>query len=293
MSAASPATPDADLAAPPPAPPTVPARDTSRPLPFRPAARAVFEISLEGLLWSRRTAMMALLVGMPVLLALFYRLVVAARLELQAVTASDLYALVVAVYWVRNVLPLTALFYATALVADEVEGRTLTYLVTRPVTRPSIFVGKFAAYLVTTLCLALPACVITFFLLLSARGVSGVGGSAVDLLRDVAVLALTLAAYGALFALAGVVLKRPVIPGLVFLYGWELLANLPGYLPRLTLTAWLRSLIAHRPAQEGLAGLFEQVLPPLEAVPVVLVATVLSLYAAARIFSAREYVLEQ
>ena len=26
----------------------------------------------------------------------------------------------------------------------------------------------------------------------------------------------------------GVLLKRPVIPGLIFLYGWELLANLPG-----------------------------------------------------------------
>ncbi len=88
-------------------------------------------------------------------------------------------------------------------------------------------------------------------------------------------------------------LKRPVIPGLMFLYGWELLANLPGYLPRLTLTAWLRSLVTHRPAQEGLAGLFEQVLPAAQAVPVLVVATAVFLYAAARVFSVREYVLEQ
>jgi hypothetical protein len=230
---------------------------------------------------------------MPVLLALLYRLALAARWNVEAVTAHDFYAVTVVVYWVRNVLPLTALFYATSLVADEVEGRTLTYLVTRPITRVAIFAGKFAAYLVTTLCLALPACVLTFFLLLSARGLSGVGGAALDLLRDVAVLALALAVYGAFFALMGVLLKRPVIPGLVFLYGWELLANLPGYLPRLTITAWLRSLIAHRPAQEGLAGLFQQVLPPVQAVPVLLVATFLFFYAAARIFSAREYVLEQ
>jgi ABC-type transport system involved in multi-copper enzyme maturation permease subunit len=276
-----------------PAAAQAPGRDTSRPLAFWPAARAVFEIALDSLLWSRRTAMMGLLVGMPVLFALFYRLVLVARLNVQAVTAHDFYAVAVVVYWVRNVLPLTALFYATALVADEVEGRTLTFLVTRPITRSAIFVGKFGAYLVTTLCLALPACVLTFFLLLSTRGLSGVGGAALDLLRDMAVLALTLAVYGAFFALMGVLLKRPVIPGLVFLYGWELLANLPGYLPRLTITAWLRSLVAHRPAQEGLAGLFQQVLPPLQGVPVLLVATVVFLYAAARIFSAREYVMEQ
>ena len=169
--------------------------------------------------------------------------------------------MIVAVYWIRNVLPLAALFFATALVADEVEGRTLTYLLTRPLTRASIFAGKFAAYLATTLALALPSVVLTYFVLLSARGWAAVGPSVGDLFRDVGVAALTLVAYGALFALLGVLLKRPVIPGLLFLYGWELMANLPGYLPRFTLTAWLRSLIRHRPAEEGLAGLFQQVLP--------------------------------
>jgi ABC-2 type transport system permease protein len=268
-------------------------RDPSRPLPFRVAARAVFDVSLEGLLWSRRTLGMGALVAMPVVFALVYRLVLAGKWTVQPITPGDMYALLVVLYWVRNVLPLVALFYATALVADEVEGRTLTYLTTRPVSRDAIFAGKFAAYLVTGLVLALPSCVLTFFLLLTSRGLSAVGPAAVDLLRDVSVLALTLLAYGAVFALLGVLLRRPLVPGLVFLYGWELLANLPGYLPRLTLTAWLRSLVSHRPAQEGLAGLFQQVLPPSQALPFLLVVSALCLYAGARIFSAREYVLDQ
>jgi ABC-type transport system involved in multi-copper enzyme maturation permease subunit len=199
----------------------------------------------------------------------------------------------VAVYWIRNVLPLAALFFATALVADEVDGRTLTYLLTRPLTRASIFAGKFAAYLVTTLALALPSVVVTFFALLSARGWDAVGPSVGDLLRDLGVAALALVAYGALFALLGVLLKRPVIPGLLFLYGWELMANLPGYLPRFTLTAWLRSLIHHRPAEEGLAGLFQQVLPAGPGLAVLLGVSAVFLAAAAWIFSSREYVLEQ
>jgi ABC-2 type transport system permease protein len=268
-------------------------RDTSRPLPFKDAARAVFSLSLEGMVWTRRSLLMAALVALPVVFAGLYRLVLAAKTGVQPITPQDLYAVIVSIYWIRNVLPLAALFFATSLVADEVEGRTLTYLITRPLTRSSIFVGKFVAYLATTLILTLPACVITFFLLLSARGFSAVGAAAGDLFRDLAVVTLTLLVYGALFALAGVVLKRPVIPGLMFLYGWELLANLPGYLPRLTLTAWLRSLVTHRPAQEGLAGLFEQVLPGTQAVGVLVVATAVFLFAAARVFASREYVLEQ
>jgi ABC-type transport system involved in multi-copper enzyme maturation permease subunit len=274
-------------------PKPAPVRDSGRPLPFRPAARAVFDLSLEAMVWTRRSVLMAILVGMPVVFGILYRIVLASNAKVQPVTPHDLYAVIVAVYWIRNVLPLAALFYATALVADEVEGKTLTYLVTRPLTRASIFAGKFAAYLVTTLTLALPAAVLTFFLILSARGFSAIGQAVGDLVRDLAVMALALLVYGALFALLGVLLKRPVIPGLMFLYGWELLANLPGYLPRLTITAWLRSLVTHRPAQEGLAGLFQQVLPASQALPVLVVASAVFLFLAARIFSSREYVLDQ
>jgi len=268
-------------------------RDTSRPLPFARGARAVFDLSLEGMVWSRRTLLMGLLMGLPALVAVVYRVVLATQPAARLLPASDLYAVVVAVYWVRNVLPLAALFFATALVADEVEGKTLTYLVTRPLTRHSIFAGKFAAYVATTLSLALPAVVLTYFVLLSARGWAAVGPSVGDLFRDLGVTALTLVAYGAFFALLGVLLKRPVIPGLLFLYGWELLANLPGYLPRFTLTAWLRSLIHHRPAEEGLAGLFQQVLPAGQGVVVLVGVSAVFLVAAAWIFSTREYVLDQ
>jgi ABC-2 type transport system permease protein len=268
-------------------------RDTTRPLPFLPAARAVFDLSLEGMIWSRRSLLMALLVGLPVLLAVVYRVVRAAEIPGRVMPPLDLYALVVAVYWVRNVLPLAALFHATSLVADEVEGKTLTYLLTRPLTRSSIFAGKFAAYLTTSLGVALPAVVLTFFLLVTARGWSAVGSSVPDLFLDLGVMLLTLLSYGALFAFLGVLLRRPVIPGLLFLFGWELLANLPGYLPRLTLNGYLRSLIHHRPAQEGLAGLFNQVQPVGLSLVVVLAATAFFLSAAAWIFSEREYILEQ
>ena len=268
-------------------------RDTTRPLPFFAGARAVFDLSLEGMLLSRRSLLMGLLVGLPVVLAVVYRVILATDLPTRAVPPLDLYAIVVAVYWIRNVLPLTALFHATSLVADEVDDRTLTYLLTRPLTRPTILAGKFAAYLATSLGIALPAAVLTFFILVTARGWAGVGASVPDLLRDLGVMTLTLLVYGAFFTLLGVLLRRPVIPGLLFLFGWELMANLPGYLPRFTLTAWLRSLIRHRPAQEGLAELFGQVLPTGTSLTVILVSTAVFLAAAAWVFSHREYVLDQ
>ena len=266
-------------------------RDTSRAVPFLPSARAVFGLSLEGMLWSRRSLVLGILLALPLLIAIVYRVLLAARLPAE-ITGLHLYGYLVALFWVRNALPLAALFYATALIADEVEGRTLTYLLTRPVQRKAILAGKFAAYLVTTLCLALPAAVLTFFVLATSKGVS-VAAAVPDLFRDLGVLSLTLLVYGALFALMGVLLKRPLIPGLLFLFVWELMANLPGYMPRFTITAWLRSLVRHRPAGGGLSEIFGQVLPADLSLAVLMGLTAVFLWLAIRIFSRREYVLDQ
>ena len=267
-------------------------RDTSQPLPFLTAARGIFDLALEGMVWSRRSFMMAVLLGLPVVFALIYRFALVTHVP-PKLGGFDLYGLIVAVYYVRNVLPLAALFYATSLVADEVEGKTLTYLLTRPIRRESILAGKFAAYVVTTLCLTLPATVITFFLLVTARGFAGTGAAVPDLFRDMGAITLTLVAYGALFTLLGVVLRRPVIPGLLFLFVWELVANLPGYMPRFTITAYLRSLLSHRPADEGIAEIFGQVLPTALCLVTLSGLFIVFMVAAVWIFSRREYVLEQ
>jgi len=267
-------------------------RDPARPLPLLAGARGVFDLTLEGMLWSRRSLLMAVFLGLPVLFGILFRAVLAARIPPE-LGGFELYGMIVAYYYVRNVLPLAALFYASSLVADEVEGKTLTYLLTRPIGRASILAGKFAAYLVTTLCLVLPATVVTFFLLTTTGSLPGVGAQVPDLFRDLGVVALTLAVYGALFALLGVLLRRPLIPGLLFLYGWELVANLPGYMPRLTVTAWLRSLLRHRPPQEGFSELFVQVFPAEESLAVLGVMVLALLSLAFWIFSSREYVMEQ
>jgi ABC-type transport system involved in multi-copper enzyme maturation permease subunit len=267
-------------------------RETSRPLSFASAARGVFGLTFDGMLWSRRSVLMAVLLGLPVVLSLVYR--VALHVQMPRLTASDLYAKLVVLYYVRNVVPLVALFYATSLVADEVEAKTLTYLLTRPIRRAAILAGKLAAYLATTLTLSLPALVLSFFVLATAQGTDGFAARVPDLLRDLGTVALALVAYGALFTLLGVLLRRPMIPGLVFLFAWELLVYLPGLAPRLTITAYLRSLVSHRVAQEGLAGMFAPaVIPAGESLVTLLALSLALLTAAGAAFGSREYVMEQ
>jgi hypothetical protein len=113
-------------------------------------------------------------------------------------------------------------------------------------------------------------------------------------------LALGLAAYGALFALVGARIKRPLLAGLVFALGWETAVLLvPGYLKRLTVGYYLQPLVRHEMPQEAPEGalalmrIFRE-LPPLStSLAGLAVIVVLALWLAGRVVERREYVLEQ
>jgi ABC-2 type transport system permease protein len=267
-------------------------RDTSRTIPFGSAVGAGFALSMAGFVRNRRNLVAAALLGLPVLLALFYRLM-AARFPAGLGGAMDVYGQIVALYLVRQAVPLAALFLASALVADEVEGKTITFLLTRPVRREALLIGKFGAYLAGAAILALPSVLLAFVILASSEGFASVGAHSLGMLRDLLVVVLGLAVYGALFTFLGVLLRRPVVPGLAILFVWETLANVPGWLPRLTISAWLRSLVPYTIPVEGLEALFGRALPVGTSVVVLLILTTLFASAAAFLFGRREYVLSQ
>jgi ABC-2 type transport system permease protein len=262
------------------------------PVPFLRGARVVFDLSLDAMLWSRRSLFMGVLLVVPLGFAVLYRVIVAANAQVR-VAPSDVYGLLYGAYFIWFGLPLAALFYATSLVADEVEAKTITYLLTRPVRRTSILVGKFAAYLGTTMALVLPSVVLTFFVLMTRQGRRGLAIGAPDLVRDIGVAALALVAYGALFTLVGVLLRWPLITGLLYLYGWELLAAAPGWGPRVTIRGWLSSMHHHVVVGEGLSQGVGQTLPVVPGLIVLGVSSALFLACAGLIFSRRQYVLDQ
>ena len=124
------------------------------------------------------------------------------------------------------------------------------------------------------------------------------GDGFLDLVKDLGVLALGLAVYGALFALVGTVFKRPLLFGLVFVFGWEnLVMALPGYLKRLTVAFYLRGLVPHAlPSNSPLSlveALFREVPPLFLSLFWLAVIAAVSLFLAGRSVTNREYVLEQ
>jgi ABC-type transport system involved in multi-copper enzyme maturation permease subunit len=260
----------------------------------------VFELSLGEMLWSRRTIFMALVMIAPIILALVSRIVQAmgvAPLRVNGVRVGGvaIFGMMIWLLFIRFTIPVLGVFYGTSLIADEVDDKTLTYLFTRPVQRGAVLMGKYLAYLVCTVLVVLPSIMIVYFLMVPFNEI---GAGFRLLLLDLGIMALGLAAYGALFALVGTLLKRPLVVGLVFAFGWEQLATLmPGYLRRFTLAHYLQGLVPHAMPSDSVVSLLQAVITETPSVMTcvvwLVVAIGVSLFLAQRAIERREYVLEQ
>lgn len=264
------------------------------------ASRRVFDLSLGEMLWSRRTIFMALVVGGPVILALIVRVIEtfglpALRVNGQRVGGLAVFGVMIWMLYLRFIVPVLGVFYGTALMADEVDDKTITYLFTRPIPRGAVLVGKYLAYLVCTLLVVLPSVIIVYFLVVPFREV---GPSFTQLLVDLGLLGLGLAVYGAVFAFVGAFFKRPLVIGLVFAFGWEqVVLALPGYLKQFTIAYYVQGLVPHAMPSDGLVSILQGVFRSApSAVSCLVWLTVYLfgfLYLAAKTVERKEYVLEQ
>lgn len=273
---------------------------------FLTASFRIFDLSLGEMLWSRRTIFMALIVGIPVAISVMLRLVVGLGFPLFEdprtggppirVTGPAVFGMAVWILYLRFIIPVLGVFYGTSLIADEVEDKTITYLFTRPIPRGAVLIGKYLAYLACTICVVLPSLVLVYLLVVPLRG--SLGAAFPDLLKDLLLLGLGLAVYGAVFAFVGAKFKRPLLVGLIFVFGWELIVlALPGYLKRFTVMYYLQAMVPHAMPADGLVSFFQGIFRETPGFLISLfwlaVIWAIALAWGARIVSRREYVLEQ
>jgi ABC-2 type transport system permease protein len=266
------------------------------------SAARVFDLSLGQMLWSRRSVFLGVLLGGPVVLAIALRIVAVLfvsrfRINGAETAGATVFGLMIWLLYIRFIVPVLGVFYGTSLIADEVDDKTITYLFTRPIRRSAVLLGKYFAYLACTVLLVLPSVTLVFFLIVPTGG-SRIAEVFPALVSDLAMLAVGLAAYGAVFALVGTRLKRPLIVGLVFAFGWEPAVLLfPGYLKRLTVAYYLQALVTHQMPQDSAISVLMQVFHEVPTIATSLsclsILVALTLWLAGRAVEQREYVLEQ
>jgi hypothetical protein len=152
-------------------------------------------------------------------------------------TAFEVFSrLVVFDVFLSFLLPVWSLSFATEAIGGDRESQNLVWLLTRPLPRPAIYLGKFVALLPWTIGLNVGG-----FGLLCLVG--GPKGELAFRLYWPAIVWGTLA-FAALFCLMGAAFRRPAVVGLVYSFFLEIiLGNMPGHLKRVSIGFYARCIM--------------------------------------------------
>ena len=146
--------------------------------------------------------------------------------------------------YLAAISPLLGLFFATMLIGEDVESQTIPYVLTRPIPRSALVLGKYAAFMAISTTVMLPAIVLTFAACTALGGIS-FSASGISLLAHYCGVAImSLAGYGAVCMMFGTLFKRPIIVGVVTIFGWQRLAMfVPGFIDFFTIEKYVKMLL--------------------------------------------------
>jgi ABC-2 type transport system permease protein len=195
-------------------------------------------------------------------------------------------------FYLQFMILILALFYGTSVTSEELEGKTLTYLTTRPISKSAIIVGKYLAYTVLTIFMTTVG-VFFSFIVLNLNELTDLSLYPI-LFRDVAILALGLMCYTAFFTFISTILKRSIMFGLVFSFGWEnVIQYFPGSTQKFTIVHYLKSLLPG-PSTRRFSFLLFRLEPSSTGTAIFMLFLIAAVFLvlACFLFTYKEYILE-
>ncbi len=241
---------------------------------------------------SKRTKFFLLFSFLPAAVALIIRFHQVFSEEKRALDGSYAFSNIIMLFYLQFIILILALFFGTSVCSEEVEGKTLPYLITRPIPKSAVVMGKYVAYT------AIPVVTMALGLLLSFAVLN------VDRLLSIpmykiyfqylGVLTLGLIAYSAFFTFLGSFLKRSIFVGLLFSFGWEnVIQYFPGSTQRFAIVHYLKSFLPSSPSGRFsfLTFRLEPTRPEIALLALGLITAVF-LGFACLVFSLKEYNLE-
>ena len=264
-------------------------------VPFGEVFQLVFAASVKELVRRRRLIFIGLAGALPLFFAAVWR-----AWGTDFLDAGEMLTSLVSSLYLGVLVYLVGIAFGVPTVHDEVEGRTITYLLTRPVSRVAVYAGRLAAVQLLAgvlLALSLVAC-----FLVAVAG--NAGALTVDLVKayvnHVWVILLATVIMVGLFAIIGTLFRRPLVWGFLYAFAWEgIVSKVPGRLQTWTLDFHLRNLLLREDdvqasLLEGLRALLiqEVEVSPWTSLAILLLALVGFSFLGGWIFSRREYVIQ-
>ena len=255
------------------------------------ASKEIFNFFFKQGIKSKKAKIFFLLSFLPVLVLLIAKIIELTN-PAARISAAEIFSKAMLIIYIQLLVPILALLFGSLVINEEIDNKTLIYLTTSPVPKPAIIVGKYIAYIVLS-AIIINAGLLLCFLVINIDQLGEVSYLK-QFLTFVGVGGLALIAYSAFFTLLGTLIKKSVILGLLFIFGWEnVVQYFPGVTQKFTFIHYIKSLLPY--TADNVKFLVFKLEPSgtAESIVVLLLLTLLPLIAASIIFKRKEYILSE
>ncbi len=203
--------------------------------------RALLALSIRQQYLEKRIYFILLLMLAPPLVSLFWALSSADH-----GTPFVFITEMVVSFYLSFLLLVLGLVSAVPVIHSEIDDGTAKYLVSRPVSRFYLVLVKYLGYFIVNAILVTASLSLLYVIVMLILAPTDILSYLLPLAEAVFVSVLAVALFGAFFLLLGVLFKRPVVIGLLVGFFWEVtISLLPTHLSKLTMSYYLRSLLAN------------------------------------------------
>ena len=252
--------------------------------------KTIFSFFFKAGMRGKRTRLFFIFSAFPALIFILIRIVAFLRPE-STFYFSSLFHNIGGIFYFQLFIQVLSLFFGSAVLNDEIEEKTLVYLTSSPVSRGSIFAGKFLAGFAISGIIVGSGLLVTFVIanfgdLLDPNFIAQLG-----VFLGAALLAIL--AYSAFFALLGTLMRKSVMLGILFIFGWESFVQFfPGSTQKLTINHFVKSLLPTQVSGSNNFLSFQLAPSPVwEAILVLLFLAVVCMTLSVFIFYNKEYTL--
>jgi len=181
-----------------------------------------------------------------VVIILFAGIAMMWRGSVRDATPLDVYSQTVGSL-VFRMMALAAAFFGTSIIGQEVEQRTIAYLITRPIPRYQIVVGRFFAASAVVAFLAIFGCLFVSF---ASFGPNFLNNKL--LFNDLKAVLFGSAAYCGLFVFFSLISARSLVLCLIYTFGFETLtSSMPGEAYYLAILSYVQGIAQHPASNFG------------------------------------------
>jgi ABC-2 type transport system permease protein len=241
---------------------------------------------------SKRTRIFFFISLIPVVVLLLAKVVEMGNPDPE-VTAAQIFSRVLLIVYIQLLIPVLALVYGGLIVNEEVDQKTLVFLTTSPIPKPSVILGKYAAYATLSAITVNIGLILCFFIINFDRLSNMLYVK--EFLSFMGAGVLALFAYMGLFTLMGAIMKKSMVLGLLFIFLWEnIVQYLPGVTQKFTVIHYIKSLLPYSGGKASfLHFLMARTQPSSTAGAVIMLLLILvaTLAMASYVFQKKEYIL--